>query len=120
MRILQIMKNITLYITILLNLLITTSKAEITEDLFDIQHLNTRDGLRSQRVFSIIEDNHGAILLATKDGIDRYNGNSIKNYNLRGQFYYCDMAFLILRLFFVYNYRLFGYYQTGYIFRYSE
>ena len=120
LRILQIMKNITLYITILLNLLITTSKAEITEDLFDIQHLNTRDGLRSQRVFSIIEDNHGAIWIATKDGIDRYNGNSIKNYNLRGQFYYGDMAGRILRLFYDENYGLWGYDQTGKIFRYSE
>ena len=96
------------------------SKAEITENFFDTQHRTTYEGLGNQRVFSIIEDKHGVIWIATKDGIDRYNGNSIKNYTLSGHFYYGDMAGRILRLYYSEQYGLWVYDQTGKIFRYSE
>ena len=114
------MKNTPLYITILFCLLISIAKAEITENVFDIQHLTTNDGLSSQRVFSIIEDKHGVIWVATKEGIDRYNGNSIKNYILSGEFSYGDMAGRVLRLYYSEQYGLWVYDQTGKIFKYLE
>ena len=34
----------------------------------------------------------GAMWIATKTGIDRYNGHTVKNYDLPGSFYYGDLA----------------------------
>ena len=115
-----IMKNTTIYIFILLFFFALNARADINMDAFETQHLNTSDGLSSQRVFSIVEDKHGAIWISTKDGIDRYNGNAIKNYNLPGHFYYGDMAGRILRLFYSEKDGLWAYDQTGKIFKYSD
>ena len=114
------MRNMTNYIFFLL-LILSTLKAQATIDnsIFETQHLNTSDGLSSQRVFSIIEDKHGAIWISTKVGIDRYNGNSIKNYTLPGQYYNGDMAGRILSLFYSDEFGLWAYDQTGKVFKYS-
>ena len=114
------MRNMTNYIFFLL-LILSTLKAQATIDnsIFETQHLNTSDGLSSQRVFSIIEDKYGAIWISTKVGIDRYNGNSIKNYTLPGQYYNGDMAGRILSLFYSDEFGLWAYDQTGKVFKYS-
>ena len=114
------MRNMTNYIFFPL-LILSTLKAQATIDnsIFETQHLNTSDGLSSQRVFSIIEDKYGAIWISTKVGIDRYNGNSIKNYTLPGQYYNGDMAGRILSLFYSDDVGLWAYDQTGKIFKYS-
>ena len=57
------------------------AKAELSMLMFDIKHIDYSDGLSSQRVFSIIEDQNSAIWMATKIGIDRYNGQ-IVNVNI--------------------------------------
>ena len=67
-------------------------KAELTNKMFDIRHLGYPEGLSSQRVFSIVEDQHSAIWIATKIGIDRYNGQVVKSYTLPGNLHYGDMA----------------------------
>ena len=115
-----IMKNTTIYIFILLFLSTLNAFAAINRDVFETQHLSTSHGLSSQRVFSIVEDKFGAIWISTKDGVDRYNGNIIKNYKLTGQFYHGDMAGRILRLFYSEKDGLWVYDQTGKIFKYSE
>ncbi|MDH6309500.1 signal transduction histidine kinase/ligand-binding sensor domain-containing protein/DNA-binding response OmpR family regulator [Dysgonomonas sp. PFB1-18] len=97
-----------------------TVKAELTNNMFDIRHIGYSEGLSSQRVFSIVEDNHGVIWIATKVGIDRYNGQTVKSYTLPGDFHYGDMAGRRLRL--LYNERyggLWAYDHTGRIYRYS-
>ena len=68
------------------------ANAELTNNMFDIRHIGYTEGLSSQRVFSIVEDNQGAIWIATKVGIDRYNGQTVKSYTLPGDFHYGDMA----------------------------
>lgn len=95
------------------------AKAELTNNMFDIRHIGYADGLSSQRVFSIAEDKDGAMWIATKVGIDRYNGYAVKNYTLPGNFYYGDMAGRRLRLLYDKQYGLWAYDNTGKVYRYS-
>jgi signal transduction histidine kinase/ligand-binding sensor domain-containing protein/DNA-binding response OmpR family regulator len=46
------------------------------------KHISTHNGLSSKRTFSIAKDNKGFIWISTRIGIDRYDGNSIKQYLL--------------------------------------
>ena len=76
--------------------------------------------LVAQRVFSIVEDGDGAMLeLLQKTGIDRYNGHTVKNYDLPGSFYYGDLAGRRLYLLYDAQQGLFAYDHTGRIYRYS-
>ncbi|WP_321517899.1 two-component regulator propeller domain-containing protein [uncultured Bacteroides sp.] len=96
-----------------------TSKAELTNNMFNIRHLGYSEGLSSQRVFSIVEDNQGVMWIATKTGIDRYNGHIIKSYTLPGHFYYGDLAGRRLRLLYNEETGLWAYDHTGRIYHYS-
>lgn len=96
-----------------------TVNAELTNNMFDIRHIDYTEGLSSQRVFSIVEDKHGVIWIATKVGIDRYNGQVVKSYTLPGNFHYGDMAGRRLRLIYNERYGLWAYDHTGRIYRYS-
>lgn len=102
-------------------LLITSfaAKAELTNGMFDIRHIGYAEGLSSERVFSIAEDKEGAMWIATKVGIDRYNGYVVKSYSLPGNFYYGDMAGRTLRVLYDKQYGLWAYDNTGKIYRYS-
>lgn len=95
------------------------AKAELTKNMFDIRHLGYSEGLSSQRVFSIVEDQHSAIWVATKIGIDRYNGQVVKSYTLPGNFFHGDMAGRRLRLWYDEHNGLWAYDHTGRIFQYS-
>lgn len=79
----------------------------------DVKYLNTPEGLSSHRVFTIIEDSNGAIWISTKSGVDRYNGNEIKNYTLAGDFYYGDMAGRMIKLYKDNNGEIWAYDNTG-------
>lgn len=107
-----------LIITILL-LISMAVKAELTNRMFDVRHVGYAEGLSSQRVFSIVEDGDGAMWIATKTGIDRYNGHTVKNYDLPGSFYYGDLAGRRLYLLYDAQQGLFAYDHTGRIYRYS-
>jgi ligand-binding sensor domain-containing protein len=98
---------------------VLVANAGLTNNMFDIRHLGYSEGLSSQRVFSIIEDKYNAIWVATKIGIDRYNGQVVKSYALPGNLHYGDMAGRRLRLLFDQNYGLWAYDHTGRIFQYS-
>ena len=96
-----------------------TVKAELTNSMFDIRHIGYTEGLSSQRVFSIVEDKHSVMWIATKVGIDRYNGHAVKSYTLPGTFHYGDMAGRRLRLLYDEQYGLWAYDHTGRIYCYS-
>lgn len=49
---------------------------------FIFSNLNTSDGLSSARIYSIMQSADGAMWFGTKNGVDRYNGYSIRNYDL--------------------------------------
>ena len=57
--------------------------------------------------------------IATKSGIDRYNGHAVKNYTLPGDFHYGDMAGRRLKLCYDVDYGLWAYDHSGRIYRYS-
>lgn len=111
------------YITTILFILLGTSgliaRTALTNSMFEIRHIDYAKGLSSQRVFSIVEDKEKAIWIATKAGIDRYNGQAVKSYTLPGNFYYSDMAGRTLRLIQDKKYGLWAYDNTGKIYRYS-
>ena len=44
------------------------------------EHLTTRDGLSQSTVNSILQDSQGYVWLATESGLDRYDGNSIREF----------------------------------------
>nr|WP_321375265.1 two-component regulator propeller domain-containing protein [uncultured Bacteroides sp.] len=107
------------FIALILCLVGITAKAELTNSMFNIRHIGYAEGLSSQRVFSIVEDNQGVMWIATKTGIDRYNGHVIKSYTLPGHFYYGDLAGRRLRLLYNEKYGLWAYDHTGRIYHYS-
>src|ERR1700690_3177327 len=44
------------------------------------EHLTTRDGLSQSTVNAILQDSQGYVWLATESGLDRYDGNSIREF----------------------------------------
>src|SRR5580700_9958244 len=44
------------------------------------EHLTMRDGLSQSTVNNILQDSQGYLWLATESGLDRYDGNSIREY----------------------------------------
>ena len=112
------MVRFNLVITLLLMISMAV-KAELTNRMFDVRHVGYAEGLSSQRVFSIVEDGDGAMWIATKTGIDRYNGHTVKNYDLPGSFYYGDLAGRRLYLLYDAQQGLFAYDHTGRIYQYS-
>ncbi len=54
----------------------------LSHNKFVLSNLNTDKGLSSSRVYSIVEDADGAMWISTKRGVDRYNGQQVKNYTL--------------------------------------
>lgn len=51
--------------------------------MFAFGHLGTDEGLASQRIYSILEGSDGAMWFSSKNGVDRYNGWQVKNYELK-------------------------------------
>ena len=82
----------------LLCLLHVSAFSRQTYSTYDVRHIGRVDGLSNQRVFSIVEDKYHVMWIATKSGIDRYNGHAVKNYTLPGDFHYGDMAGRRLKL----------------------
>lgn len=98
---------------------IGTVAAEVENCIFSVMHLGLTEGLGSQRVFSIAEDKEGVMWIATKAGIDRYNGRNVKHYDLEGNYFLGDLAGR--RIYLLYDERngLWAYDHTGRIYRYS-
>ncbi|MFA0964325.1 two-component regulator propeller domain-containing protein [Roseivirga sp. BDSF3-8] len=46
------------------------------------QHLGIREGLKSSKVFDIVEDDAGFVWFATENGISRYDGSQMRTYML--------------------------------------
>lgn len=80
----RIKANIRIVIASLLLLSGTASgsRAVAAPDIrnFDFSHIGPREGLKGQHVFSICQTHDGAVWWATKNTVDRYNGQTVKNY----------------------------------------
>lgn len=112
------MVHFNLVITLLLMISITI-KAELANRVSDIRHVGYAEDPSSQRVFPTIEDGDDAVRIATKAGIDRYNGHTIEGYDLPGSFYYDDLAGRRLYLLYDTQQGLFVCDRTGRVYRYS-
>lgn len=84
-----------------------------TPVITEADHLQAKDGLSSDRVFSIVEDNDGVIWIVTKEGVDRFNGRVFKHYPLYDDFYYGDFAARVIRLLINEQNELIAYDSTG-------
>ena len=111
------LKYIILSISIILFIL--DLHAQSFDGMFSVRHIGRNDGLSSERVFSIVEDDDHVMWISTRTGVDRYNGHTVKNYSLPGNYYYGDMAGKIIRLFFDDGLGLLAYDNTGRIYKYQ-
>lgn len=116
-----LMKPIRKCILLILSLFVASiaARAGLASNIFDVKHIGYAEGLSSQRVFAIAEDGHGVIWIATKTGIDRYNGQTIKNYALPGNIHFGDMGGRRIYLHYNERYGLHAYDNTGRVYRYS-
>lgn len=58
------------------------AQEHLTRNMLMLSNLNTDNGLSSARVYSIVEAEDGAMWISTKRGVDRYNGQQVRNYIL--------------------------------------
>jgi len=60
------------------------------------EHLTTRDGLSQSTVNAMLQDAQGYLWLATENGLDRYDGDSIREYRReRGSEPSCQRLYLV-------------------------
>lgn len=112
------LKYIILSISIILFIL--DLHAQSFDGMFSVRHIGRNDGLSSERVFSIVEDDDHVMWISTRTGVDRYNGRTVKNYSLPGNYYYGDMAGKIIRLYIDGSFGLLAYDNTGRIYKYQS
>ncbi len=86
---------------------------------FLTSNLNTDQGLSSSRAYSAVESSDGAIWIATKVGVDRYNGFTVKSYRLPRQHQYSDASGMVIKLFKASDGTLMAYDNKGHIYGYS-
>ena len=85
------------FATCLLTMMILGSKSQELNQ-FTYSHLGMEDGMHSQRVYSILQTSDGAIWWGTKNGVERYNGVTIRHYQLGEQDKYSNDAGRIIKL----------------------
>jgi signal transduction histidine kinase/DNA-binding response OmpR family regulator/ligand-binding sensor domain-containing protein len=110
-------RHIVLAISLVLS--VSALYAESFDGMFGVRHIDRTDGLSSERVFSIVEDNDNVMWISTRTGVDRYNGRTVKNYALSSNYYYGDLAGRITRLYFDDKLGLLAYDHTGRIYKYQ-
>ena len=107
--------NLVITLLLMINMAV---KAELTNRMFDVGHVGYAEIL----VVNVFFDCRGwrrCDVDCYKTGIDRYNGHTVKNYDLPGSFYYGDLAGRRLYLLYDAQQGLFAYDHTGRIYRYS-
>lgn len=80
----------------LLSLMVPVSAQSVKD--FTYSHLGQSEGMMSQRVYSTLQTGDGALWWATKRGVERYNGVSIKHYELGNGLIYSSFAGRTLRI----------------------
>ncbi|MFC2440861.1 MAG: ATP-binding protein [Segatella maculosa] len=64
--------------------LVSGARPTLRSDMFRCYQLSSDRGLSSDRVFSLCRDGWGRMWIATKSGVDCYDGTRIRNYRLFG------------------------------------
>ena len=68
------------------------AQEHLTRNMLMLSNLNTDNGLSSARVYSIVEAEYGAMWISTKRGVDRYNGQQVRNYTLATDMQFSDAS----------------------------
>lgn len=97
----------------------TTAYADKYVQRFSSLKFGTEEGLNSLRVFSIATDKSGAIWMGTLDGINRFNGRSMKSYQLGTNQKLSDASGSTTMLAISPNNSLYAYNNVGQIYRYN-
>lgn len=77
------LKNITVFIILLLNASLSFANEDVifkNDNLVKFQTINMSDGLSSNHVLDIVQDNNNYIWIATINGLNRYDGHKIRSY----------------------------------------
>lgn len=91
----------------------------IDRTMLTVKNLNTADGLSNARAYSIVETADGAIWIGTKNGIDRYNGQWVKNFEMAGANRFSNAADRIYKLIATAQNTLYAYDNKGNIYTYD-
>lgn len=77
------MKRVLPIIALLLNTLLGFAISDGDKEYARFEHFTTREGLSSNRVFSLAQDSSGFVWIATDFGLDRFDGINFKHYQKR-------------------------------------
>ena len=66
------------------------AQEHLTRNMLMLSNLNTDNGISSTRVYSIVEAEDGAMWISTKRGVDRCNGQQVRNYTLATDMQFSD------------------------------
>lgn len=114
--------HITVYILLLLVWAVlpaTASVGCIDRSMLSVANINTSRGLSAARAFSIVETADGAIWIGTQSGVDRYNGQTVKNFRLPSRQPLANAADCSYRLIRTHDNRLYAYDNHGNVYAYD-
>lgn len=115
----RLITKIVLLLTIIL-CINANAQDNLSRNTLMLTNVNTSDGLSSARVYSIIEADDGAMWISTKRGVDRYNGQQVKNYTLSTGMTYSDASGQAVKLATDNKHRIFAYDNKGKVYIYNK
>ena len=95
-----------------------SAQAQLRYNQFRYDHLGFANGLKSQRVYSMVEGRHGEMWFSMKNGVARYNGQLLKNYTLGVKGVSAESGGKVIRLLTTPDQKLLAYDNKGNIFVY--
>lgn len=96
------------------------SEGKTHHRMFTYDHIGIDDGLASQRVYSMVEDQYGGMWVGIKNGVARYNGRTLHNYTLGDADKKGDTGGIIIKVTKISNSVIIAYDNKGRIFKYVE
>ena len=96
------------------------AQEHLTRNMLMLSNLNTDNGLSSARVYSIVEAEDGAMWISTKRGVDRYNGQQVRNYTLATDMQFSDASGRNIKLTKNSQQHIYAYDNKGKIYKYDK
>ena len=95
------------------------SVAAVPGSGYTVKSMGVAEGLGSQRAYKVCCDSDGALWVATIDGVDRWNGRTMKHYDLESNMKFSDASGRTISLAFDVGHRLHAYDNAGRIYRFD-
>lgn len=116
----HLIKTLTFIIGLWALLLPLLAEEPFGRNMFMLSNINTDAGLSSARVCSIVEAEDGAMWVSTKRGVDRYNGEQVKNYVLPTLMPFSDACGRKIKLVKDYHQNIYAYDNKGKVYIYDK